>query len=236
MKLAAQKSRMATIYADRTRLVGDYHLGYRAGTFGLDGDYAADSAKLDPSMLAGVTQPLEAAAKTPLGPVAGAIGNAILRTAANFNAAGKIRVVNFPGGGAARIETADIIGPGGARARVFGASGVTYYWPSGGLRIDGDIEMAGGGLPSGPGEPAPGRGPAIRCAAWPNSRPTPPPAHGSRSPRSVLGRDPADRPRSARSPNSTGRSPAAGSRRCESRSPAGSAAAAASLSAPRARW
>ncbi len=149
VKLAAQKSRMATIYADRTRLVGDYHLGYRAGTFGLDGDYAADSAKLDPSMLAGVTQPLEAAAKTPLGPVAGAIGNAILRTAANFNAAGKIRVVNFPGGGAARIETADIIGPGGARARVFGASGVTYYWPSGGLRIDGDIEMAGGGLPSG---------------------------------------------------------------------------------------
>ena len=26
---------------------------------------------------------------------------------------------------------------------------MTYYWPSGGLRIDGDIEMAGGGLPSG---------------------------------------------------------------------------------------
>ena len=74
VKLAAQRSRMATIYADRTRLVGDYHLGYRAGTFGLAGDYAADSANLDPSMLAGVTQPLAAAAKTPLGPVAGAIG------------------------------------------------------------------------------------------------------------------------------------------------------------------
>jgi hypothetical protein len=43
--------------------------------------------------------------------VAGAIGNAIKRTAANFNAAGHIRVVNFPGGGAARVETADIIGP-----------------------------------------------------------------------------------------------------------------------------
>src|SRR4029079_12877605 len=72
-----------------------------------------------------------------------------LRTAANFNAAGRIRVVNFPGGGAARIDTADIIGAGGPRARVFGGSGVTYYWPTGGLRIDGDIEMAGGGLPSG---------------------------------------------------------------------------------------
>ena len=30
-----------------------------------------------------------------------------------------------------------------------GGSGVTYYWPAGGLRIDGDIEMAGGGLPQG---------------------------------------------------------------------------------------
>src|SRR4029078_9993575 len=27
-------------------------------------------------------------------------------------------------------------------------SGVTYYWPSGGLRIDGNIEMTGGGLPN----------------------------------------------------------------------------------------
>jgi translocation and assembly module TamB len=149
VKLSAQKSRMATIYADRTRLNGDYHLGISAGTFRLAGNYAADSATLDPSMLVGVTQPLAAAAKTPIGPVAGAIGGAISRTAHNFNAAGKIRVVNFPGGGAVRIDSADVVGPNGARARVFGGSGVTYYWPSGGLRIDGDIEMAGGGLPQG---------------------------------------------------------------------------------------
>jgi hypothetical protein len=149
VKLAAQKSRMATIYADRTRLNGGYHLGLRSGTFALIGNFAADSAALDPSMLAGVTQPLAAAAKTPIGPVATSVSNAINRTAHNFNSAGQIRVVNFPGGGAARITEANIIGPNGARARVFGGSGVTYYWPAGGLRIDGNIEMAGGGLPSG---------------------------------------------------------------------------------------
>jgi hypothetical protein len=148
VKLSAQRSRMGTIYADRTRLDGGYKLGVRDGTFALVGDYAADSAALDPSMLAGVTQPLAAAAKTPIGPVAASIGNAVSRTARNFNSAGKIRVVNFPGGGAARITSADIIGPQGARARVFGGSGVTYYWPSGGLRIDGNIETAGGGLPN----------------------------------------------------------------------------------------
>jgi translocation and assembly module TamB len=149
VSLAAQQSRMATIYAERTRLNGGYHLGIRDGTFALVGDYAADNAQLDPRMIAGVTQPLAAAAKTPIGPVVSGIGNAISRTARNFNSAGQVRVVNFPGGGAARIVNANVVGPAGARARVFGGSGVTYYWPSGGLRIDGTIDMAGGGLPQG---------------------------------------------------------------------------------------
>jgi hypothetical protein len=148
VKLAAQESRLATILADRTRLSGSYGLDSRAGTFALIGDFAADSASLAPSMLAGVTQPLAAAAKTPIGPVAKAIGNAVLRTSRNFNTAGAIRIVNFPGGGGARISSADIKGPNGARARIIGGSGVTYYWPSGGLRIDTNIEMGGGGLPS----------------------------------------------------------------------------------------
>jgi translocation and assembly module TamB len=149
VKLSAQKSRMATIHADRTRLNGDYRLGIRAGTFSMRGNFAADSAALDPAMLAGVTQPLATAAKTPIGPVATGIGNAISRTAHNFNTAGRIRVVNFPGGGAARIMSADIIGPNGARARVFGGSGLTYYWPAYALRIDSNIELGGGGLPGG---------------------------------------------------------------------------------------
>src|SRR5439155_19214401 len=126
VKLAAQKSRMATIYADRTRLAGAYRLGIGAGTFNLIGDYAAESAALDPAMLVGVTGPLAAAAKTPIGPVATSIGNAISRTASNFNIGGQIHVVNFPGGGAARVNSADVIGPNGARARISGGTGVTY--------------------------------------------------------------------------------------------------------------
>ena len=161
VKLSAQKSRLGTIYADRTRLSGAYRLDVQARHFDLVGDYAADSAALDPSMLAGVTQPLAAAAKTPIGPVATSIGNAMLRTARNFNSAGHIKVVNFPGGGAARIADANIDRPERrAGANVSGGSGVTYYWPSGGLRIDSDIQMAGGGLPQGRvsfGSPAPER-------------------------------------------------------------------------------
>jgi hypothetical protein len=149
VKLAAQNSRLGTTTAERTRLGGDYHLGLKAGTFALIGDFATEGTSLDTAVLAGVTQPLAAAASTPIGPIAAAIGEAIGRTASRFDIAGKIRIVNFPGGGAARITGADISGPNGARARIFGGSGVTYYWPTGHLRIDGDVEMGGGGLPQG---------------------------------------------------------------------------------------
>ena len=147
VSLSAQQSRLGPISAQRTNLKGAYHLDSAEGRFDMVGNYAATNGALAPSMIAGVTGPLAAIAKTPIGPVAGNIGNALLRTAETFNSAGQIRVVNFPGGGAARITEANVNGPGGARARVFGGSGVTYYWPAGGLRIDASLQMAGGGLP-----------------------------------------------------------------------------------------
>ena len=149
VNLAAQQSRMATATAERTRLNGDYKLGLRNGTFSLAGEFAADNSTLDPKMLDSVTTPLASAAGTPIGPVATSISNAIGRTASRFNAAGEIRVVNFPGGGAARITEADIKGPNGARASISGGSGVTFYWPKSLLRIDGTVDMGGGGLPTG---------------------------------------------------------------------------------------
>lgn len=145
--LAAQRSRLATITAATTRLSGNYNLSGKAGTFEMVGDYGANNAALAPSMISGVTGPLAAIGKSPIGPVAKSIGDAMVRTAAQFNSTGTIKVVNFPGGGAARITQASISGPNGAQARVFGGSGVTYYWPKGGLRVDASLQMAGGGLP-----------------------------------------------------------------------------------------
>jgi hypothetical protein len=149
VKLAAQRSRLASIFAERTHLAGQYRLGVTGGTLMFAGDYAANSATLAPSMLASVTGPLAAAAKTPMGPVATAIGDAIGRTVRNFDASGGIRLVNFPGGGAARIESAEVSGPNGARVGVSGGDGVTYYWPTGRIRVDSNIVTTGGGLPTG---------------------------------------------------------------------------------------
>ena len=145
----AQRSRLGPIYADRTRVDGRYLIGASAGTLTLLANYSAEDAKLDPSMLAGITDPLSAADKTPIGPIATAMSNAIRKSASAFDASGSIRMVNFPGGGAARIETAEVRSDSGARVSVSGGDGVTYYWPKARLRIDGLIEMQGGGLPQG---------------------------------------------------------------------------------------
>ncbi|HEX6218764.1 MAG TPA: hypothetical protein VFZ35_05780, partial [Sphingomicrobium sp.] len=149
LKLAAQRSRLSTIYADRTRLEGKYRLGITGGTLVMVGEYAANSASLDQSAISAITGPLAAARSTPIGPIAQSIANAIGRTTRNFNAAGKLRMVNFPGGGAIRIEDADARGTNGGRVRISGGDGITYYWPSGRVRIDGLIETSGGGLPTG---------------------------------------------------------------------------------------
>ncbi len=149
INLGAQKSRLGTIAAERTKVTGKYRLSTTKGTLVLVGGYAANGASLAPSMTSGLTGALEATKATPIGPVAAAMGRAIQRSARSFDVRGGIRLVNFPGGGAARVTDARVRTITGGEARIFGGKGVTYYWPSGRLRIDGTIEMAGGGLPTG---------------------------------------------------------------------------------------
>ena len=61
---------------------------------------------------------------------------------AQFQCRGRIRVVNFPGGGGVRITDADMRGPSGARARRLRRQRRDLLLAAGGLRIDGDIAMA----------------------------------------------------------------------------------------------
>ncbi|MGN6155825.1 MAG: intermembrane phospholipid transport protein YdbH family protein [Sphingomicrobium sp.] len=147
--LSAQKSRLGTITAERTQVKGKYRLKTTAGSVVMVGQYLANGATLAPSMISGLTGALEATRSTPIGPVAHSIATAITRSARSFDVSGGIRLVNFPGFGAARVTDASVQTVTGGRARIFGGKGVTYYWPKGQLRLDGTIEMAGGGLPAG---------------------------------------------------------------------------------------
>ncbi|MFP5330138.1 MAG: YdbH domain-containing protein [Alphaproteobacteria bacterium] len=145
----AQKSRLGTISADRTRLNGKYRLSTTKGTLVMVGQYRAAGASLAPSMTAGLTGALQATRSTPIGPIAMTMGEAIAKSARDFNVAGGIRLVNYPGYGAARVTDAIVHTVTGGRARIYGGDGITYFWPSGSLRFDGTLQMGGGGLPTG---------------------------------------------------------------------------------------
>ena len=146
--LSARQARLAQILAQRTRFDGRYRLDSKRGALALVGNYGATSVALAPSLTAGLTDPLDSAKGTPLDPIARVIANGIRSAARQFDVFGSLRLVNQRGGGAVRIEQADVRSPTGARINLSGGDGVTFYWPSGRLRIDGNIETAGGGLPS----------------------------------------------------------------------------------------
>ncbi|WP_344710306.1 intermembrane phospholipid transport protein YdbH family protein [Sphingomonas humi] len=149
VKLSAAGARMAQLTAERTRLDGSYLLNAASGQITLVADYGANGVDLD----RGLTDPLAAAlggaAGTPLEPVAAALRASFQRATQDMNAVGKLRLVNAAGGGAVRVDSADVQSASGARILVGGeGDGITYYWPTNKLRIDGRVRTAGGGLPT----------------------------------------------------------------------------------------
>ena len=146
--LEARQARLAQIYADRTHIDGRYQLDARRGALSLVADYDASSVALAPSLTAGITVPLASAKGTPLEPIGAALATAIRRASGQFNVDGALRMVNRRGGGGVRIESARVRSPSGAAINVSGGDGITYYWPSTRIRVDGNIAMQGGGLPT----------------------------------------------------------------------------------------
>ncbi|MEO6113121.1 MAG: YdbH domain-containing protein [Sphingomicrobium sp.] len=148
INLSARQARLAQILAQRTAFDGRYRLDARRGALVLLGDYAGTSVALAPSLLAGLTDPLGSAQETPLEPIAKALAAAINAAGRRSDVAGSLRLVNQRGGGAVRVESAIVRSASGARIAVSGGDGISYYWPGNRLRIDGNIAMAGGGLPT----------------------------------------------------------------------------------------
>ena len=146
--VAALGGRLAEVTAARTRLRGSYLLNARRGEITLVSDYAAQGVSLAPSLTAAFTDSLTGAKGTPVEPLAVAMRQAVGNATRNLAAQGKLRLVNFAGGGAVRVETANVRSASGARIQVAGGDGITYYWPSKRLRLDGTIATQGGGLPT----------------------------------------------------------------------------------------
>lgn len=134
--------------AGRTSVEGDYAFYPRRGQQAFVGRVTAEDVAMRDRSLAPLTGALAAARGTPAGPVAAALAQALERAAGGGGlVTAEVRAVNEPAFGAARFERVDFAARSGARIRVDGGIGLTYYWPDRMVRIDTDVALTGGGFP-----------------------------------------------------------------------------------------
>ncbi|MFN3389682.1 MAG: YdbH domain-containing protein, partial [Allosphingosinicella sp.] len=144
--IAAASARLEGVTAARTAVDGRYAISFESGDFSLAGNGSARRVDargpLRPAIAA-----LASAGGTPVEPIGDALSAALARAAAAFDASGAFRLENRAGGGAVRFARLNLASRSGARIGLAGGDGLTYRWPSGLTRIDGEVAISGGGLP-----------------------------------------------------------------------------------------
>jgi len=146
--LAAAEVRVAGFGAGRTTLAGPYSFAPKAGRVLFAGDTSARGVAAPPGLAEGAKRALASAGGTPVEHIASAWGAALSRAARRFDLAGGLHLAIEGGSGSARFADARVAAASGARLALAGGDGITYSWPGGGSRIDGRLELAGGGLPT----------------------------------------------------------------------------------------
>jgi hypothetical protein len=147
LDLASGAARVSGISASRMAVEGRYGLSLTNGGFTLLGNASARGASARPAV-GGAVAALGSAGGTPLEPIGEALAAALSRAAGGFDADAELRLVNGRGHGGVRFETLGAVSRSGARVRLGGGQGLTYYWPSGLTRLDGDLAVSGGGFPA----------------------------------------------------------------------------------------
>jgi translocation and assembly module TamB len=147
LDLASAAARISGLTASRTAVEGRYGLSLENGGFTLLGDARVRGASAR-GPLAGAVAALGSAGGTPLEPVGDALAAALSRAGAAFDADSALRLVNGRGFGGIRFERLSAVTRSGARVELGGGQGLTYYWPSGLTRLDGNLNVSGGGFPA----------------------------------------------------------------------------------------
>lgn len=147
LDLASAAARIGDLTAARAFIEGRYGLSLDNGGFTLLGQAGARGASARPAV-AGAVAALGSAGGTPLEPIGDALAAALSRAAGAFDAEAGLRLVNGKGFGGVRFERLSAATRSGARVELGGGQGLTYYWPSGLTRLDGDLAVSGGGFPA----------------------------------------------------------------------------------------
>ena len=148
LDLAAAETAVASFRASSTRVTGDYALSTRHGHVALDGRAEARGLRV-PGVLRPVANALGSAAGTPVAAIGSQLAAALVRAGeGGGSATARLRLVNRDGRGNVTLSNLDFAAGSGARLRATGGEGISYSWPSGLIRTDGDFALSGGGLPS----------------------------------------------------------------------------------------
>ncbi|MFA6123392.1 YdbH domain-containing protein [Sphingomonas sp.] len=151
------------VSAVRTALAGRFR--YADGGFAVDGVARGLGTAMPPALLARLDSWRTAGAGTPLAPIAAQLVAAT--QAAGRSATVEAAFAAVVNGARGRVRLSRLVwaAPSGARIIASGGTGITYGWPGGAFRVDGDAQISGGGLPrarlhlsqSAPGAPLVGR-------------------------------------------------------------------------------
>ena len=137
--------------ARRAAIDGRYALRFGEGGASMVGEAQLLGAAMRPGALGSLRATLDVARGTPFGPLARAFGDAITRAGGDFDARGTIALVQGGRLGAIRLERLDAKSRSGAGLVLHGGvgrRGVTHYWARGRTRFNGDLLLAGGGMPN----------------------------------------------------------------------------------------
>ncbi|PSJ36359.1 YdbH domain-containing protein [Allosphingosinicella deserti] len=145
--LAAQSARVGQVASGRARVDGFYSLSPKTGQASLKANVGARGITAGP-VVEGAAGALASLGGSPVESVGEALAAALRRAGQSFDAAGAVRIVGGNGGGGIRIDRLVASSRSGARLTLKGGQGVTYAWPTGLSRIDGDLALSGGGFPT----------------------------------------------------------------------------------------
>jgi len=148
MGFAAANTAVGGFRTGRARIDGRYAFSPSSGNVSLLGNASAQGVTGATEAAQPVVRALASADGTPLDPIGDALAAAVGRAAQNFDFTGAVRLVNEGRRGAVRFDQMAIRSRSGARLAARGGRGVTYYWPLGLAKVDGEFALSGGGLPA----------------------------------------------------------------------------------------
>lgn len=145
INIAARRLATVGIGGGRAGFKGQYRIGRVSRVMGdlRLVNASADDASRRAILAAGVT-----GSGTPAGPIARVIADAGARAAGRFDAAASIDLVRQGSAGTLRLARISAASASGATLVATQGAGLGIDWPSGAIRVDGRLAIAGGGMPT----------------------------------------------------------------------------------------